>query len=108
MASSIDDALQKVRSRGDSVGRVFIIGGAGVYASALESAASTRILLTRIQSDFDCDTFFPTELGGEDGDAAWRQESKDEMDAWVGETVPDGTQTESGIDYEFELWGRIG
>lgn len=95
-----------------SAGRVFVIGGAEIYKAALEekleSANVKRILLTRVLTEVECDTFFPVRLeedgGSEDG--SWTKKSKEELDAWVGVPVPDGVQTEGGVEYIFEMWER--
>lgn len=83
--------------------RVFVIGGSDVYRTFLGNTNTKRILLTRVLSDFDCDTYFPVVLGdvGE-----WRRRSKEELDAWVGESVPEGEQEENGVRYIFEMYER--
>lgn len=86
--------------------KAFIIGGAQIYKEALESQEAKRILLTRILTDFKCDTIFPLQLN-EDGTAeGWERKSKKELDDWVGETVPEGVQEENGTQYVFEMWER--
>ncbi|KAI5121243.1 hypothetical protein M0805_002290 [Coniferiporia weirii] len=103
-----------------AIHRRFIIGGASVYRSALELAASPdspaaapttdRILMTRILSPAfeDCDVFFPEFRGieGRDGAPLWMQASHEELEAWVGGEVPRGTQQERGVEYEFQMWTR--
>jgi len=37
---------------------VFVLGGAAVYRAALSSARCNRIHVTRVDGEFDCDTFF--------------------------------------------------
>ncbi|KAF4634222.1 hypothetical protein G7Y89_g3893 [Cudoniella acicularis] len=97
--SSLSEALDTLSRPTDAEkasGRAFIIGGAQIYATALEKPETKRILLTRILSDFECDTFFPVVLE-ESGEAgSWRRRSKEELDAWVGENVADGEQEEGG------------
>jgi dihydrofolate reductase len=86
--------------------RAFVIGGAQIYKEALEKADTKRILLTRVLTDFECDTFFPVQLN-EDGTAdGWTRKTKDELDSWVGVTVPEGVQEENGTRYVFEMWER--
>lgn len=74
--------------------------------------------MTRVLSDFECDTFFPLALGGaaggekepaveEDEEGEWKQSSKEEFDEWVGEEVPAGVQEENGTQYEFQMWERL-
>jgi len=48
---------------GIGIGRIFIIGGAQIYSAALQLRETRRILLTRVLSDFECDTRVPLELG---------------------------------------------
>ncbi|KAI1488113.1 dihydrofolate reductase-like domain-containing protein [Biscogniauxia mediterranea] len=81
--------------------RVFVIGGAQIYRAALRQREATRILLTRVMTDFQCDTYFPLELSGR-----WVKAPKDELDRWVGEDVPAGVQVENGVEYEFQMWER--
>lgn len=88
------------------VGTVFVIGGADIYTAAVRMEECKRILLTRIHTDFECDTFFPLDLGQEGG--GWVKRGKRELDEWVGEEVPGGVQVEGGVEYEFEMWEREG
>jgi dihydrofolate reductase/thymidylate synthase len=55
-ASSIDEALGLV---GADIDQVFVIGGAKVYASAIEHPSCRSLYITHIKSQFSCDTFFP-------------------------------------------------
>ncbi|KAI0121991.1 dihydrofolate reductase-like domain-containing protein [Daldinia grandis] len=103
--NSLDRALAHLKAAG--VGRAFVIGGAQIYGAALELKEARRVLLTRVLSpDFECDTFFPLGLRGDMGDG-WVKRSKEELDAWAGETVPEGAQEENGTKYEFEMWERV-
>ena len=61
-----------------SLGRMFIIGGAKIYASALRIPECNRILMTRIMTDFECDVFFPAKLG----DFVEGRERERESDHW--------------------------
>ncbi|MBI5412942.1 dihydrofolate reductase [Candidatus Peregrinibacteria bacterium] len=56
-ADSIDAAL--ALAKGKNAEQVFVIGGAQVYAQAIENPNCTRIYLTQVFGDFKCDTFFP-------------------------------------------------
>lgn len=104
-AGSLEAAIRFVGS-GAADRRTFVIGGAQIYREALERAETKRILLTRVLSDFDCDTFFPVQLN-EDGKAeGWERKTKQELDQWVGEAVADGVQEENGTKYVFEMWER--
>ena len=92
-----------------SLHRIFVIGGAEIYKAALQLPICEKILLTRVYSDFECDTFFPVRLSGEETREAatgieWTRGSKAELDTWVGEEVPAGRQQEKGVEWEFEMW----
>ncbi|CAK7230142.1 hypothetical protein SCUCBS95973_007472 [Sporothrix curviconia] len=119
-ASSLETALEYLRQRRKAAGtpgsgRVFVIGGAQIYAAALGLADARRVLLTRIMSDFSCDTFFPLALGSPTNAAAeamadapkWVQRSRAEHAAWIGEEVPEDVQTDNGTEYEFQMWERV-
>ena len=101
-------ALQRAEEEGrQCVGRVFVIGGAEIYRAAVRMEECKRILLTRIRTGFECDTFFPVGLGGR-GEGGWVQKGKEALDEWVGEEVPAGVQVEGEVEYEFEMWEREG
>jgi dihydrofolate reductase len=103
--SSLQGAIEEVKGEG----RAFVIGGAQIYKAALERRETKRILLTRILSDFECDTYFPVVLGEDRQAEGWIRRSKEELDSWVGETVPEGVQVEGegqGTRYIFEMWER--
>ncbi|KAK4202721.1 putative dihydrofolate reductase [Triangularia verruculosa] len=111
-AGSLEKALQWVDGEEEEVGRVFVIGGAEIYRAALGLKEARRVLLTRVDREWECDAFFPLELK-EDGEGGeWRRAGQEEMDAWVGEEVPRGRQvekagTEEETGYEFEMWERV-
>lgn len=109
-ASSLEQAISYLQSKPQgTLGRVFVIGGGQIYASALELKEARRVLLTKVMSDFECDTHFSLKLSDEaerDSDAAWVKKSKEELDAWAGETVPEGSQIENETKYEFQMWER--
>lgn len=65
-AASVPDAIALARERGES--EVFVIGGAQIYAHALDAA--NRIYLTEVHADVDADTFFP-EINGD----SWSEKS---------------------------------
>ena len=117
VVGSFADALAAVRERqaplnvGSQVYRVFVIGGAQIYDAALTSKQVGRILLTRIRSHFECDTFFPLKLGQSTDSASldnaptrgWTQISP----ATAGEDVPLGVQREKDVQWEVEVWDKI-
>ena len=87
--------------------KIFVIRGAQIYEAALKKEQANRILLTRVLTDFECDTFFPIQLNEDGtGDYGWERKSKEELDRWAGETVPEGVQEEGGTKYLFEMWER--
>jgi len=108
-APSLDAALACLSgAAAGSVGRVFVIGGAQIYEAAVRRPEARRVLLTRVRSEFDCDTFVSLPLGeGEAAAGGWVKRGLAELSAWVGEEVPAGVQTENGIEYEFEMWERM-
>ncbi|ORY69701.1 dihydrofolate reductase [Pseudomassariella vexata] len=108
--SSLQKALEYLRgSSAAKEGKVYVIGGAQIYGAALElkEKETKRILLTRVMSDFECDTFFPLELSEGQAGGRWVKKSKAALDAWTGETVPEGVQEENGTRYEFQMWERV-
>merc|ERR1719336_3586208 len=58
VASSVASAVDKLAARAD-VAEIFVIGGQAAYQEAVELPSCTRIFLTRIAKDFECDAFFP-------------------------------------------------
>lgn len=97
------------------LGRVFVIGGAALYKAALETPNARTVLLTRIARDWDCDTFFPVDVEG----PGWTRKSNDELSAFVGEEVPQGSvrelvkakdegQLDEEVEFEFRLFEREG
>ncbi|QRV76318.1 dihydrofolate reductase domain-containing protein [Ceratobasidium sp. AG-Ba] len=102
LSSSFEDALARISD--SPLRNIFVIGGASIYAKALEHPTTTRILLTRIlEPAFDeCDVFFPDfEKNG-----SWTRASHSQLVDWVGFDVLEGVQEEKGIKYEFQLWVR--
>jgi dihydrofolate reductase len=43
----------------ETVSEIFVIGGAQIYAEALQSSSCARIYATEIESAYPCDVFFP-------------------------------------------------
>lgn len=56
-SKSLDDALSKL-SRPD-IENVFVIGGAQIYAQAIEHPLCQKLYVTHVQGMLGCDTFFP-------------------------------------------------
>lgn len=40
-------------------GEMFVIGGQQIYEEAIQSSNCRRLYITHVESDFDCDAFFP-------------------------------------------------
>jgi len=57
-ASSVANAVEQLSSRED-VEEIFVIGGQAAYKEALQMPSCTRIFMTRIAKQFECDAFFP-------------------------------------------------
>ena len=100
LASSLDTALGGAHDA--DANRVFVIGGARLYAAALPLAE--RVLLTRIiePSFEECDVFMPDFIGS----GEWLHAPHDALCAWVGFEVPGGVQEERGVKYGYEMWTR--
>jgi len=60
LAKSLDNAIQ-LCNENDDIETIFIIGGTRVYKEALEENLVSKIYMTRIDKDYECDTFFPEE-----------------------------------------------
>lgn len=58
---SLDAALTAL-STSKKIEQIFVIGGARVYEEAILHDNCERLYLTKIEEDFDCDVFFPTEI----------------------------------------------
>lgn len=79
--------------------RIFVIGGAQIYREAIKHADCTTILLTRIRSKVDCDTFFP-----EIDETLFRLASHEELERYVEAQVPGGIQSHKLLDYQFTMY----
>lgn len=101
--ASLEQALSYAASR--ATGRVFVMGGAQIYAAAIQLPEAKRVLLTSIERDFDCDTFFPLKLTGE-GSEGWSRRTREALQDWTGEEVAEGGQEEADTRYEFQMWER--
>lgn len=55
LAHSLDEAL----NLSDPTRKAFVIGGATLYAEAIQHPACNELILTQIEGSFDCDAFFP-------------------------------------------------
>lgn len=97
--STVDAALAHAAA---ASGRVFVMGGAQIYDVFMALPAAKRVLLTSIERDFECDTFFPVDLQKAEG---WVKRSWEEARAWTGEDG-DAAREEAGTKYEFQMWEK--
>ncbi|MFA4814745.1 MAG: dihydrofolate reductase [Candidatus Gracilibacteria bacterium] len=58
LAHSLDEALEKAGSLAPER-KAFVIGGATLYAEAIEHPACMELQLTELEGTLDCDAFFP-------------------------------------------------
>jgi dihydrofolate reductase/thymidylate synthase len=96
-ARSLEDAM-RLLERDDmrrSIEHVFVIGGGQVYSEALASERCAALHVTRIESDPDCDTFFP-EVDPEAPDCPYR----------VWSAAP--PKRDAGVRYSFVCYVRGG
>lgn len=84
-AADLDSALD-INDAG--VDRLFVLGGSGVYAQAVDHPRCRWIYLTRVLERFECDAFFPEIEGGY------------ERAELMGEGEHDG------VGYRIERWAR--
>lgn len=90
--SSLPDALEGV-SQLRNKGQVWVVGGQSVYEEALRLSQCKRIYLTRIDEEYQCDTFFP-----EIDETVYRLTEDPE--------VPKEEQEENGVKYRFTVYER--
>lgn len=92
LASSLDDALMKIKNQEEDINKVFVIGGEGIFKEALSHDDCEEIFLTQIYGDFNnCDAFFPKM---EEGGGSFRCLGTPSL-------APLGRQTEGQVEYEF-------
>lgn len=90
--SSLPSAIESLK-KNCKVENIFIIGGSQIYEEALKNDLCDRVYITRIDGEFECDSFFP-EL-----DSSKFYEVTDEH-------VPSEIQEEKGINYKFHVYER--
>ncbi|KAI9801121.1 MAG: dihydrofolate reductase [Piccolia ochrophora] len=108
-AKSMPDALRLLgdkQSKGE-LGRAFVIGGVEVYKAAMdmEQGPVERLLVTRVDGDWECDVFFPVDVHEQNG---WKKTSAAELEEWSGETNMEGVKDDKGVGFEFEMWLKEG
>jgi len=103
VASGIVDALAQLEGKAEDVERVFVIGGASIYRTALELPQTRYVLLTKIRREFECDTFFSVDL---EESAVWRRAGREELREFTGEEG-EVVVEEQGVEFEFCLYERV-
>ncbi|KAL8938363.1 MAG: hypothetical protein Q9211_003238 [Gyalolechia sp. 1 TL-2023] len=111
--SSISYGLQQLQmQQGETLGRVFVIGGAEIYKQALRMPECERVLWTRLGMEWECDTFFPEGVvldgveEGRMGENGWRRRTKGELERWTGEEGLGGPRKEGDIEFAISMWER--
>lgn len=109
VVSSVSEALSclhqyQYQDSGVEVDRVMVIGGASIYEQALRLEQARHVLLTKIESEYECDTFFSEDLES----ARWRKANERELKEFTGEEFKDGVEVEEkGTRFEFCLYNRV-
>ncbi|KAG9189233.1 dihydrofolate reductase [Alternaria panax] len=111
VCSSVLDAISQLERQQENklpnsnvqLDRVFVIGGATIYNTALELPQTKRVLLTKIHTEFECDTFFPVSL---DETTIWRNASREQVQEFTGEEIQEGGIEEQGVKFEFCMYER--
>jgi dihydrofolate reductase len=106
VAGSVGEALECLRGDGGEVEveRVLVIGGASIYEQALKLKEARHVLLTKIQEEYECDTFFSEDLDG----SRWKKASQQELKDFTGEEFKDGVEVEEkGVRFEFCLYNKV-
>lgn len=73
VARSLDLALEACPDNSDPI---WIIGGAKLYSEAVSDLRCRAVFLSRINKNYDCDTFFPKMNG------VWLKEAEEDYGDW--------------------------
>ena len=116
VAPSIESGLESLQTRArdgtlKAVGRVFVIGGAGIYEAAMRLPNARRVLLTRVEGEFECDTFFPVDLDGQGAKGErWVRRENGALEEWLCEKVEDADVEEkvegAAVRYRFLMYEK--
>ena len=93
---SLEDAVRALRESPNPPQHVFVVGGAEIYAAALEAGIVDDVYVTEVKQEFEsCDAFFPP-IPAESFEGPM--------------PVPgfEGDRTDDGISYAFTLYRRKG
>jgi dihydrofolate reductase len=107
-AKSLNEAVKLLQTRhatvaGGDIGKVFVIGGGEVYKAALELDETKELLLTRIQGQWECDTFLSVDP---DADGGWERANREEWKAWTGEFDTEEKQKDKDVEFEYRLYTK--
>lgn len=131
VAPSLDAALHEldtVYGERGQLGKIYVIGGAEIYAAALRipnrssqlQRRPVRIVMTNVvrtkpaavsegmpdgEASFECDTFFP--LDGLTPQNGWRSVSAAEVSEWVGEEVSGEWRREGDVEIQMVGFERV-
>ncbi len=95
------------RAGESAVSRAFVMGGSAVYDAALRMPQTTRVLLTKIYTDFECDTFFPLDLESEQArKEGWLRKSREQLEQFLGGEAGPGRMKEGEVEFEFCMFER--
>lgn len=123
LVSSLESAVKVLQDSCPQLSRTFLIGGAQLYAQAMQATPKTavleRLLITRIyEPGFEeCDVFLPEfrrdwqieqeeKEGNQQGDCQWRHCTESELDDFVEEETEKGVIEEKGVRYRLQMWSR--
>jgi len=108
VATSIDEAMEKLKSRSNH-GSTFIIGGGEIYSHAIKSGLVNRVVYTNVKGlpeDAEFDAFFP-ELSDVEWDcvpflaSSFENKSSGERVAKRAKAAEEHVDAKSGLRYEF-------
>ena len=91
-AASLSEALDLAAVH--KVDEIFVIGGAKLFAEAVEHQACTRLYLTHLEGEFHCDTFFPKISSDSNGTKFKQTKSSESLE-------------ENGIRFQFTQYEKI-
>jgi dihydrofolate reductase len=111
ICSSVMDAISRLQEQNNNepassnfeLDKIFVIGGASIYETALELPQTKRVLLTKIQKEYECDTFFPINL---EETTFWKNASRQEVQDFTGEDIQEGGIEEQGVKFKFCMYER--
>jgi dihydrofolate reductase len=86
-ALSFDEAFRKIASQ-TNIDKVYVIGGASIYAQTINMPECKKIYLTEVDGEFDCDAFFP------------------QIDSGVFKKINESEWQEEPVRYRFTVWER--